>query len=451
MARERLDRLSRARASKRGPSECSLLEYVHRTSPELDPPNHLAPVAEALERSLREPVFLCFSVPPQHGKSTLVFHFIAKVLSRLKRDIIYLTYNDDFASTQARIARRIAERGGVRFASGSTSIGEWQTAMGGTFFAGGISGGVTGRPGGIVIVDDPIKNWPEAQSATIRDRIDFDFRTSILTRLHPDSSVVVVHTRWHVDDTIGRLDQEGWQYINLPAINDDGEALWPERRPVAFLEKQREKQTDLLFSALYQGRPVPIGGEVFKAPALCTVAQLPVMGSQWGIGTDLAYSVKTKADYSVRVDAQRNGEIIYVSHVERRQVAAPEFAFTLKAAAAMYPGAPIYWHAAGVEKGAADFLITQGVPLTVVPATTDKFIRAQETAALWNSGKIVVPSDAPWSQTFIRELMQFTGRGDAHDDQVDALVSAVAALTCNVTGKVTTTRPRATGGLRGAY
>jgi predicted phage terminase large subunit-like protein len=437
------------------PAACSLLEYVGRTSPELDTPNHLAPIADALERAVYKPIRLCFSVPPQHGKSTLIFHFIAWVLSslrHLRRDLIYLTYNDDFATTQARIARRIAERGGVRFDPSSRALCEWLTQDGGTFFAGGIGGGVTGRPGGIVIVDDPTKNWVEAQSPSYRDRMDFDFRTGIMTRLHDNSSAIVVQTRWNVDDLIGRRVHDGWEYINLPAIDEDGKALWPARRPMEFLDRQRSAEGlgELLFAAMYQGRPVPFGGEVFRSPALCTMADIPKMG-QPALGVDLAYSGKTKSDYSIRIVLQRNGEFLYVADVVRKQCTAPEFATMLRMESGQYPGAPMWWHAAGTERGSADFIIAQGVPLHFEPATSDKFVRAQEAAKLWNAGKIVVPSDAPWSQVFIRELMQFTGRGDAHDDQVDALVSAVAAASARVTGTIKTLQPRATGGLRSAY
>lgn len=445
-ARKRLAALQETTTGFDGP----LIDFTARVSPELDRFDHLEPIAAALDRARTEPIRLCFSVPPQHGKSTLVFHAIAREARR--RKVLYLTYNDDFAASQMRIARRIAQRAGLQFARGSVAMCEWSLETGGALFAGGISGGVTGRPGEVIIVDDPHKNWAEAQSATIRERIDHDFKTAIMTRAHPQTPVIIVQTRWHVDDMIGRRVDEGWEYINLPAIDDDGKALWPARRPRDFLEKQRASEGlgDLLFSALYQGRPVPVGGELFPAPALCLSADVPVYGRR-AIGVDLAYTRSTQSDFSVRIDLVEADDRYFVANVERRQVRAPEFARTLVLAASEFPGCPIWWHAGGVEIGSADFIRELGAPIHIEPATTDKFVRAQRAAALWRDGRIVVPSDAPWSQTFIREVMQFTGRGDAHDDQVDAMVSAVAALEQRTTGEVMTSRPRSSRGFRSAY
>jgi predicted phage terminase large subunit-like protein len=62
-------------------------------------------------------------------------------------------------------------------------------------------------------------------------------------------------------------------------------------------------------------------------------------------------------------------------------------------------------------------------------ATTDKFIRAQPVAAAWNAGSVMVRrGEHPWHHAFLDELRDFTGVGDAHDDQVDALAGAFAAL-----------------------
>jgi predicted phage terminase large subunit-like protein len=71
---------------------------------------------------------------------------------------------------------------------------------------------------------------------------------------------------------------------------------------------------------------------------------------------------------------------------------------------------------------------TQGAKVTLLPFTGDKFVRAQEPAAAWNQGKVLLPKNKTWVDPFLSELLSFTGVQDAHDDQVDAFVSAFLAL-----------------------
>jgi predicted phage terminase large subunit-like protein len=99
-----------------------------------------------------------------------------------------------------------------------------------------------------------------------------------------------------------------------------------------------------------------------------------------------------------------------------------------------YPLAHMRWYCAGPEKGVASLMraMPGEVPLHDVPATQDKFVRAQPASAGWNAGRVLVPDAAlaemPWVQPFLDEVMGFTGVGDAHDDQVDALAAAYDVL-----------------------
>ena len=420
-----------------------LLPFVPFASPELAEPRHLAVLADALTRAETEPLRIVVNTPPQHGKSTLVFHWLAKLLRSQARRILYITYSHDFAVSQMRLAKPIAERGGVPFSGGSKALCEWMTRLGGTFYATGIGGAITGRPGGIIVVDDPIKDWTEAQSPTIRETAYNWLRSSVLTRMHPSSSVIVVQTRWHEDDVSGRLERDGWLRVNLKAIQDNGTALWPEERPLPWLEEQRSEKGvgPFIFAALYQGEPRPKGGAVFNG-----VSYYDTLPSERraAIGVDLAYTAKTAADSSISIVVETNGTDYYVTDVIKRQVAAPEFALTLKAHSSMHPGAPMRWYASGTEKGSGQFIQQLGIPLTVMPATADKYVRAQPTAAMWNAGKIHLPRNAPWVPSFLRVVLGFTGVGDTEDDEVDAMAAAFDALQAHGTGEITMGPARAT-------
>jgi len=429
-------------------------QFIYRVSPDIKSVEHMRPLIDALERADRERVRLLVSTPPQHGKSTICFHWLARNMLA-PTSAMYLTYSAEIAFFQMRKAKRLAISAGVPFASDSRAVCEWNMTHGGTMTATGVDGTIAGKPGKRIVVDDPIKSPKEAQSYKERETLLEAFRMNVIARAHDDTSIVVVHTRWHPDDLIGTLSREpGWEYVNLPAISYDADgnekALWPEQRGIEFLHQQKQEMGEYGFSALYQGQPRPRGGHVFEGVHYYDVGPSRYRSA---IGIDLAYSAKTqaKSDHSVSLVLAEADGIYYVLDVLRKQVSAPEFGLSLKAHASRYPGSRMVWHAAGSEKGAGDFLIRSGLPLTVEPATTDKFQRAQPVAAAWASGKVLVPRYASWVEPFLREVADFTGVNDYHDDMVDALSSAFSALSTLATGAVLTGNPRTSASLKGYW
>lgn len=425
-------------------------------------PAHLHALLGELEGLYNGRRRLCVSVPPRHGKSETLLHWIAWLLLRFPTArILYVTHTATFATKQSKAARKLAKAAGVRLSDESNRADEWETEAGGGLVARGIDGDITGRGFDVIVVDDPFKNRQAAESALQREQIYTSFTQDIYTRLTPKGSVVVVHTRWHVTDLIGRLVKEkGFQLLNLRAIasndngrpdNDnwrdpraDGDALWPEGGwTVEVLEERRRILGEYGWWSLFQGEPRPRGGAVFEAPTYYDA--LPDGAYRVGYGTDLAFSKRTSRDYSVCIEIWRvdregldaKGQpllpLFYVIDVQRKQVKAPEFALTLRSKVRRNPG-PMRWYGYGPELGTADF-IQQLVPeLELVSKPDDKFGRAQPVAAAWNDGRVLVPSarllgledgeEMPdvWLQ-FLGEIADFTGVNDVHDDQVDALAA----------------------------
>lgn len=149
---------------------------------------------------------------------------------------------------------------------------------GGTYRSAGVGGGITGMGARWIIVDDPIKNREEADSSTIREKI-WDWYTSTLyTRQAPEARILVVMTRWHTEDLVGKLlmladEKEGadkWEVIEFPAVALDpvrppderkpGEALWPEMFPLDDLDRMRASMGEYQWAALYQQTPRAGGG-----------------------------------------------------------------------------------------------------------------------------------------------------------------------------------------------
>src|SRR5690606_568436 len=175
------------------------------------------------------------SIGPQLGKSEILSRrFPAWCVGRDPyRNLMLGTYNQTFAEEFGGEVRGSIESPlhqavfpGHRLQKGALDL--LVTDKGGKSAFIGVGGSGTGKPADFFIVDDPIRSDDDAQSQLYRDRIWKWFNSVVFTRLHSKSSVVVVHTRWHEDDLIGRLCDpnhpernkeykgiaDNWTYIN---------------------------------------------------------------------------------------------------------------------------------------------------------------------------------------------------------------------------------------------
>ena len=436
---------SLSESSTKPPPRYDLLPYIPRTTPTFSQPAHLAPLVDVLTRAFKAargegpPVFALVSEPPQHGKTETILHGIAHWLEQCpSENLAYISYNDDMAVEKSRKAQRYARYSGVELDYKSTAARTWKTTAGGGLIARGILGGsITGQEGlQLIVIDDPYKNRAEAESRLMRERVDSEFRSSIMTRAHPTTSIIINHTRWHVDDQIGRLvkRQPGrWERHNLPAITN-GVALCEDLHTLDHLLAIRETVGEYVWQSLYMGQPRTRDTQLFQGIAYYTTLPSEV---RVAIGVDLAYSSKTSSDWSVAVVMGAYNGVYYVIDVVRRQCAAPDFVFDLLRLQKRWPGAPMRGYLAGTERGAADFFQREGVRLQVDNPTGDKFIRAQPLSAAWNhrdakgepAPRVLLPqAEYPWVEPFTSCLLDFTGLNDPHDDDVDAAAAAFDAL-----------------------
>jgi predicted phage terminase large subunit-like protein len=342
-----------------------------------------------------------------------------------------------------KVKRLLAECGVVV----SGTLSEMLLPGGGQILFTSIDGGLTGNPvDGLAIIDDPLKNRKEADSARRREVILEAYRDAVETRVHPSGSILLLATRWHPQDLSGTLKDEGWEYLNLPAIaeNDNdpngracGEPLFPAMWSLESLLQKQKLVGEFSWAALYQGRPRPKGGKVFHEPTYYTRLPTEFRGVY---GVDLAYTAKTQGDWSICLTLyreMRKGDPdpwYYVVWVDRAQVEAPDFALTLKARHVQHPQYRMHWRASGTEKGSAQFLRARGLPIDVTHPPGDKLVSATDVAAAWNSGHVLVPDEEHfpecevWLTPFLDTVSNFTGSGKEHDDDVDALGNAFARL-----------------------
>jgi predicted phage terminase large subunit-like protein len=461
------EELSRIRAEKLSRSTEALpkdlMEWIPSVSPGLMSPRHLVAAADQLKNFVAEPFEFVFSVPPRHGKTVLVLHFIVwamKMFPSLK--IAYVSYAANQAEDMSADALKIADRAALNLSRRTRAA--WETPEGGKVHWVGVGGALTGKGYQLVIVDDPVKNRVEAESPVHRERAWNFFRSDLYTRLEaggPDRSIqpsiAVIQTRWHDDDLAGRLtkgDEEEdiapWNTINIPAIANEGTedeaALCEELVPLRRLHKIKSRVGPYAWSSLYQGHPMPQGSTVFGDPTFFS-HEPPNYRS--AIGLDLAYTAKTSSDHSVAVTMLRDAgtDEYYVVRVRRRQLRAPDFKEEVLMAKAEFPRSTLRIYAGGTERGSCDFLNRQdldangrkrpAIGVAVLAPNGDKFTRAIPFAAAWNTMRVRIPSPElvttnpgryGWVNDYLDELKVFTGVKDASDDQVDASAAAYDQL-----------------------
>ncbi|KXO88739.1 hypothetical protein AXK56_10500 [Tsukamurella pulmonis] len=203
----------------------------------LDPSYRIVPATALLSdlavRSIREEDRRdIVSTPPRAGKSRLlsVWTVVWALHSDPDREVLLTSYSDELAQSHSREVRAlIQEHGaelGISIASDKSSVGRWRIeGRRGGLLAGGIQSGATGFGAHVLIIDDPIKDAAEADSAAHRKRVLNEFRSTYSTRVYPGGSILLVGTRWHEADLIGSLladEPELWTRTNVPAVSEVG-------------------------------------------------------------------------------------------------------------------------------------------------------------------------------------------------------------------------------------
>lgn len=461
----------------------TLEEYIRRKSPRLPPQRHMMPIIAALEEARiarSDPNaairIILIEAPPRHGKTVTMMHAIEhSIVTSPALTSCYLTYGDSLAESKSRIMRaHVAED--VPLAADMANLAEWRTIHGGGLLAGGIMGPLTGKGiTGLCVIDDAIKNRQDAESETIRDHAWDQFTDVAYTRLEGPATVVVMATRWHPDDLIGRIlakadelreelgDQLKIVRVRLPALAeaDDplgrapGEALWPERFNARRLAAIAAILGEHSFASLYQQNPRFRGSILFgPTPARFQLYEvlpdgMPDIGTlRWKpnghamlICCDPAASKKTKADNSAayvlaaKADAstvERLMETIefWVVGGFSRHLSMPELARSLREMSRRWHDLPVAVEAFGAFVAVPQMLQEVDPTLPVLPHTPpgDKWMRAQPAAALWNRGRINVPIDDPLAKKLIERCHNFTGSDGGKDDEVDALSTGVNVL-----------------------
>lgn len=318
----------------------------------------------------------------------------------------------------------------------------------GSYRGTGIGGGITGLGGDWLILDDPVKNREEADSATYRERQWEWYTSTFYTRREKNARILITLTRWHEDDLAGRLleraasdpNADQWTVLSLPAIADGelhtddprqpGQALWPDKYNETELTKIKTAVGSRNWEALYQQRPAPAEGGTFKRGWWQFYREPPSRFDELLQSWDMTFKDTKGADYVVGQVWGRVGADRYLLAQTRDRMNFPTTIQAVRTLSAQWPAA----HLKLVEDKAngpavIDSLRKEIGGLVPVMPQGSKEARAAAVSPQIEAGNVYLPdpSIAPWIGEFIEECAAFPN--GAHDDQVDAMTQALARFT----------------------
>lgn len=428
-----------------------LIAYAAYQWPQYKDAHHHRLIARHLEAVERgEITRLMITMPPRHGKSMLASEFFPAWYMGRNPDhyVVTATYAQELADDFGRKVKNQIEdpayqavfpgvgladdsKSAKRFhIEGATGGYEHATTQRGAFYAVGVGGPLTGRGAHLLLIDDPVKNREDAESEVIRKKTKDWYTSTAYTRLMPGGRIVVIQTRWHEDDLSGWLQtehaHEGWTVLDLPAINDDGEALWPDQYPVEALERIKRALPPRDWSALYQQKPSPETGDYFKREWVRTTDFIPPKQSMsiYG-GSDYAVTADG-GDYTVHVVVGIDPEgRMYLLDLWRAQASSDVWVDAFCDLVRKW--GPIGWaeETGQIKSGVGPFLIKRMiesrsyVAREQFPTKGDKAVRAQSIRGRMALQGLYIHKDAPFLSDLVSEMMSFPV--GVHDDQVDAL------------------------------
>ena len=396
---------------------------------------------------------LMLQMPPRHGKSTIASQeFPAWLLGHHPDwELIVCSYAETLALDFSRNVRsRMRDKEyhalfpATKLDKDNQNAQGWKLTKKGGFLPAGVEGPITGKGAHVLIIDDPIKNSQEAESDVKRAGIMRWYSTTAYTRLAPGAGVLIIQTRWHLDDMSGRLEadmQEGkgddFEVVRYPAVavvdetyRKRGEPLHNERYNLAQLQMIRKAVGERTWAALYQQNPVPDEGAQFQQSMIkyyrkADLPELLTNVTAW----DLAIGQKEVNDQTVGLTWGKDVTGSYW-FIDCRHGHFDSFEIVNEICDGYVKHRP-YTVAIEKDKTALavgpllDTVITDrelyALHITELKPAQEgnKVKRARTLQGLMRRGQVWLPhpDEAEWVNEFVTELLQFPyGRRDDHVD-----------------------------------
>ncbi len=436
--------------------------FIERSFRELNPETeflhnwHIEKIAEELEKCRRgETTRLIINVPPRSLKSHCAsIAFPAWLLGHNPAEkIMAVSYGEHLAENNARNCRTVMmsswyqQAFTTRLTSPRPPVSDFGTTRNGFRLSVSVGGPLTGRGADYIIIDDALKP-EEALSDTQRKAVNDWYDHTLLTRLNNKETgrIIVIMQRLHEDDLVGHLmDRGGWKLLRFAAIAEEdethevwtpvgtrlvtrraGEALHPQREPLAILERIRETIGEYNFAGQYQQAPAPFGGGLVKAEWFkrYSPAELPQKFDMIIQSWDTANKPTELSDFSVCTTWGVIEKHIYLLHVFRKRIDYPELKRAVLDQANAFHAKTILIEDKASGTPLIQELIHEGVyAVKAYKPTMEKTMRMHSVCSTIENGFVHLPDKAAWLGTYLHELTTFPN--GKYDDQADSTSQAL--------------------------
>lgn len=385
---------------------------------------------------------LIINMPPRFGKSMLVNqYFISYYLGLYpEREVITTTYSQDKANDFGRNVRNLMMSEKYlsvfpesKLAEDSQSASKFSLEKGGNLFAVGANGALTGRGASLVIVDDIVKSSETVRSITQTENLREWFSGVLSTRLTNNGAIVVVMTRWSLNDLAGWLIDEQkneWKVLTLPALDEDNRSTWEEMFSTETLLRTKKNIGSKIFNCLYQQKPEPIEDAIVKREWIKFHNYSNYSFDRYYISWDVAFTGNITSDFTVGVViGQRvNDPNFYIVDIIRDKLDFNQTRKKLLELSHQYKGAVSI-----IEQAANGFSVYQSLKSEIagmipIKVSDSKISRMMAIAHLFEAGnvyfsKVIGPK---LIDECISELVHFP-RG-RNDDFCDALSQGLSYI-----------------------
>lgn len=262
---------------------------------------------------------LLITLSPRHGKSELLSRMLPPFIFGKLPDsrIIGCSYGADLAHSMCRDTQQIitgqrykilfpntrimeGTGGTVRRISETKRTAKYYEILGhrGYYLSAGVDGPITGKGFDWGIIDDPVKNAADADSAVKRDHALKWYKSVFRNRAEGDARIVAIGTLWSPEDlmstlirqTDSDLSLDKWHIIKLPAQawgaltpgdpRKDGEWLWPWKYTAAEYEALRSESGPRAWESLFQCNPTGEGAQEWD-PKFFEDANFFIPDAEW--------------------------------------------------------------------------------------------------------------------------------------------------------------------------
>jgi len=304
----------------------------------------------------------------------------------------------------------------------------------------GVMGPLLGARLDVALLDD-VTSWENSFTAAQRQKLITWFKSTLVGRVVDGGRIIAIGTPWDARDLLHELERSGeYHVVRDPALNENGEPLWPETWSAERLKQRRREIGELEFSRQMLLQVVSDATSRFKTAwldrAFCAADDMGVTfvesysgphptfsGVDLGVGQGPQHAESAIFTVAVLPDGRRQ-----VLNVEAGRWQAPELIQRLKDTHQRYRSR-IRVESNAAQAYIVQFLAADGVPVDGQATGRNRHDPRwgiESLAVELEANRWIIP-EGPETRTWARELLAYSPTGHPGDRVIAGWLAREAA------------------------